>query len=138
MASPLILVFALHLIRVFQGFETEWLLGARWGFYVYSTLIYLQTSQFMYGQAVVTASLTLLIIAFIFPLQRWVTRRRHYTTITGKFSPGLIDLGGWKWVLLRGDPRVAHPAYGAANPGADHRKLHEPRGLLQRDAHMDL
>ena len=100
MASPLILVFSLHLIRVFQGFETEWLLGARWGFYVYSTLIYLQVQSFNYGQAVVTASLTLVIIAFIFPLQRWVTRRRHYTTITGKFSPGLIDLGGWKWVFL--------------------------------------
>lgn len=100
MASPLILVFALHLIRVFQGFETEWLLGARWGFYVYSTLIYLQTSQFMYGQAVVTASLTLLIIGLIFPIQRWVTRRRHYTTITGRYSPGLIDLGSWKWVFF--------------------------------------
>ena len=100
MASPLILVFALQLIRIFQGFETEWLLGARWGFYVYSTLIYLQTSQFMYGPAVVTASMTLLIIGLIFPLQRWVTRRRHYTTITGSFKPGLIDLGGLKWVLF--------------------------------------
>lgn len=100
MASPLILVFSLHLIRVFQGFETEWLLGARWGFYVYSTLIYLQAQSFDYGSAVVTASLTLVIIGFIFPIQRWVTRRRHYTTITGRFSPGLIDLGRLKWVFF--------------------------------------
>ncbi len=100
MASPLILVFSLHLIRVFQGFETEWLLGARWGFYVYSTLIYLQAQSFDYSQAVVTASLTLLVIGLIFPLQRWVTRRRHYTTITGKFHPGLIELGGLRWVFF--------------------------------------
>ena len=100
MAAPLMLVFALHLIRVFQGFETEWLLGARWGFYVYSTLIYLDAQAFNYAPAVVTASLTLVVIGFIFPIQRWVTRRRHYTTITGKFSPGLIELGGWKWVFF--------------------------------------
>ncbi|MDE0474347.1 MAG: ABC transporter permease subunit, partial [Gammaproteobacteria bacterium] len=100
MAAPLMLVFALHLIRVFQGFETEWLLGARWGFYVYSTLIYLDAQAFNYAPAVVTASLTLVIIGFIFPIQRWVTRRRQYTTITGKFAPGLIDLGSWKWVFF--------------------------------------
>jgi iron(III) transport system permease protein len=100
MAAPLMLVFALHLIRVFQGFETEWLLGQRWGFYVYSTLIYLDAQVANYAPAVVTASLTLVVIGFIFPIQRWVTRRRQYTTITGKFSPGLIDLGGWKWVFF--------------------------------------
>ena len=102
MASPLILIFSLHLIRMFQGFEVEWLLGARWGFYVYSTLIYqlLHQSPPMYGQAVVIASLTLLVIGFIFPLQRWITSRRHYMTITGSFKPGLIDLGNWKWLFF--------------------------------------
>ena len=97
MATPLMLVFALQLIRIFQGFETELLLGQRWGFYVYSTLIWQQAQSFDYGGAVVTASLTLLIIGIIFPMQRWVTRRRHYTTVTGNFKPGLIDLGGWRW-----------------------------------------
>ncbi len=100
MASPIVLVFALQLIRIFQGFETEWLLGARWGFYVYSTLIYQQVQSLDYGGAVVTASLTLLIIGAIFPVQRWVTRRRHYTTVTGNFKPGLIDLGRWRWPLF--------------------------------------
>ena len=102
MAAPMILIFSLQLIRVFNGFEVEWLLGARWGFYVYSTLIYQMTVQFMYGPAVVLASMTLLIIGFIFPLQRWITRRRHYTTVTGSFKPGLIDLGSWKWVFFGG------------------------------------
>jgi len=100
MAAPLILIFSLQLIRIFQGFEVEWLLGARWGFFVYSTLIFQMTTQYMYGPAVVLASMTLLIIGLIFPLQRWVTRRRHYTTVTGSFKPGLIDLGKWKWVFF--------------------------------------
>ena len=100
MAAPLILVFSLHVIRIFQGFEVEWLLGARWGFFVYSTLIFEMTTQYMYGPAVVIASLTLIVIGFIFPLQRWITRRRHYTTVTGNFKPGLFDLGGWKWVFF--------------------------------------
>ena len=33
-------------------------------------------------------------------MQRWITRRRHYTTVTGNFKPGLLDLGGWKWVFF--------------------------------------
>ena len=37
MISPMILVFALQLLRVFQSFETEYLLGVPFGFYVYST-----------------------------------------------------------------------------------------------------
>ncbi|MDA1035631.1 MAG: ABC transporter permease subunit [Chloroflexi bacterium] len=102
MAAPLILIFSLQLIRIFQGFEVEWLLGARWGFFVYSTLIYQMTTQYMYGPAVVLASMTLMIIGVIFPLQRWVTRRRHYTTITGSFKPGLLDLGKWKWPFFSG------------------------------------
>jgi iron(III) transport system permease protein len=35
----------------------------------------------------------LLMIALIIPLQRWILERRRYTTITGSFRPGLIDLG---------------------------------------------
>jgi iron(III) transport system permease protein len=46
------------------------------------------------------ASLTLLLIALIIPLQRWILERRRYTTITGSFRPGLIDLGKWNYVLL--------------------------------------
>ena len=46
-----------------------------------------------YGEATVLASLTLLMIVLIIPLQRWILERRRYTTITGSFRPGLIDLG---------------------------------------------
>ena len=99
MASPIILILALQLIRVFNGFEIEFLLGMRWGFFVYSTQIYNLVSGANipdYGQAIVLASVTLLIIGAVFPLQRWILSRRHYTTITGTFQPGLMDLGRWK------------------------------------------
>jgi len=102
MISPMILVLALQLLRVFQSFETEYLLGLPFGFYVYSTKIYALVRDPVpnYGEATVLASLTLLIIALIIPLQRWILERRRYTTITGSFRPGLIDLGKWNYLTF--------------------------------------
>ena len=102
MVSPMALVFALQLLRIFQSFETELLLGTSFGFFVYSTKIFDLVRQEVpnYGQATALASMTLLIIAFIIPMQRWILQRRRYTTITGNFKPGLIDLGKRKYVAL--------------------------------------
>ena len=102
MISPMILVFALQLLRVFQSFETEYLLGVPFGFYVYSTKIFALIRDPIpnYGEATVLASITLLMIALIIPLQRWILERRRYTTITGSFRPGLIDLGRWNYVAF--------------------------------------
>lgn len=98
MISPMALVFALQLLRIFQSFETELLLGAPFGFFVYSTKIYdlIRNSDVPnYGAATVLASVTLLLIAVIIPMQRWIISRRRYTTVTGSFRPGLISLGPW-------------------------------------------
>ena len=103
MVSPMVLVFALQLLRIFQSFETELLLGTPIGFFVYSTKIYEFARVHdppQYGFAMVLASLTLLLVAVIIPLQRWILQRRRYTTITGSFRPGLINLGMWKWVVF--------------------------------------
>lgn len=102
MISPMVLVFALQLLRVFQSFETELLLGEPFGFYVYSTKIYqlVRTELPNYGEAAALASITMAIIALIIPLQRWIIQRRRYTTLTGNFKPGLIDLGKWNTVLF--------------------------------------
>ena len=103
MISPIVLVLALQLIRIFQGFETEWLLGAPWGFFVYSTLIYQLVQQErvpQYADAVVLASITLLVISLVIPLQRWILQRRPYTTVSSSFRPGLIDLGHVRWVAF--------------------------------------
>ena len=103
MAAPITLVFALQLVKIFQSFETELLLGAPWGFYVYSTLIYDLVRNMEpphYGEAAVLASLTLLIIAMVIPFQQWMLSRKKYTTITGTYKAGLIDLGSWKWIVF--------------------------------------
>ena len=103
MISPIVLVLALQLLRIFQGFETEWLLGRPINFFVYSTLIFehvRRTDPPNYHDATVLATVTLAVIALIVPLQRWIITRRRYTTISGSFRPGLIDLGGWKWIIF--------------------------------------
>jgi iron(III) transport system permease protein len=102
MASPMALVLALQLLRIFQSFEIEQLLGVPFGFFVYSTMIFnmVRHEPPLYGQATALASITLLVVAFIIPMQRWILQRRHYTTITGSFKPGLIDLGKWKWPIF--------------------------------------
>ncbi len=100
MISPIALLFALQLMRMFQTFERELILGVPIGFYTYSTLIFSQVRLFeppQYGQATALASLTLLLIVVIIPFQRWIITRRRYTTITGSFKRGLTDLGRWKW-----------------------------------------
>ena len=103
MISPMVLVFALQLLRIFQSFETELLLGSPIGFFVYSTKIY-EMIRYAdvpnYGGATVLASLTLVVIAIIIPLQRWIISRKRYTTVTGSFKPGLISLGRWNRVVF--------------------------------------
>ncbi len=102
MASPIILVLALQLLRIFQSFETEQLLGTPFGFFVYSTLIFdlVRDIPPRYGAATVLASITLIIVAFIIPVQRWMLQRRLYTTIAAGFKPGLVNLGQWKWIVF--------------------------------------
>ena len=103
MVSPMVLVFSLQLLRILSGFEIEYLLGTPIGFFVYSTLIYELVNANnppLYGQATVLASLTLLVVALVIPVQRWVSQRRRYTTITGQFKPGLLDLGKMKWIVF--------------------------------------
>ena len=103
MVSPIALLFALQLMRMFQSFERELILGLPIGFFVYSTLIFDMVrlhSPPQYGQATALASMTLLLIVFIVPFQRWILTRRRYTTITGSFKPGLMNLGSWTWVAF--------------------------------------
>jgi ABC-type Fe3+ transport system, permease component len=102
MMPSIVLVFALKLLRVFQTFEIELLLGTPINFFVYSTYLYsiLQDSPPPYGKAAVLASITLLLIALIIPFQRWILNRKNYSTITSKFKPGLIHLGAWQPVAF--------------------------------------
>jgi len=103
MTPPIVVVFALHLTRAFDGFEVEQLLGTPFDFYIYSTQIFQMVREEFppqYGQATALASITLLLVALIVPLQRWLTQRHRYTVVSGSYRPGLIDLGAGGWVIF--------------------------------------
>jgi iron(III) transport system permease protein len=105
MISPIVLAVSLQLIQMFRGFETEFIIGSQFNYYVFSTQIYnlIRLSPIPeYSNAVVLGTITLAIIALIIPLQRWVVGRRRYTTVDGSFRPGIIDLGKWRIPALLG------------------------------------
>jgi len=96
MVPPMVVVFMLNLVRMFNTFEIEQVLGTPINFFVYSTQLYdfiREVEPPEYGQATALASITLIIIIMIIPLQRWLLNRRQYTTISGNYKPGLQHLG---------------------------------------------
>jgi iron(III) transport system permease protein len=99
MTPALVIVFMLTMVRLFESFEIELLLGVPFGFYVYSTKILnlFRQEPPLIGQASALGSVTLLILLFAAPVQRWLTTRRNYVTVTGRMRPALIDLGPWRW-----------------------------------------
>ena len=98
MTPPLVIVFFLGFVRLFESFEIELLLGVPFGFYVFSTKIVDLAHQEppLLGQATALGSVTLLLLLIAVPVQRWLTMRRTYTTVTGRMRPTLIDLGRWR------------------------------------------
>jgi iron(III) transport system permease protein len=103
MVPPMVVVFLLNLVRMFNTFEIEQILGTPIRFFVYSTQIYdyvRESEPAEYGQATALASITLMIILAIIPLQRWLLSRRQYTTVSGNYKPGLVDLGKWQSVAF--------------------------------------
>ncbi|MEE8284826.1 MAG: ABC transporter permease subunit [Alphaproteobacteria bacterium] len=103
MVPPMVVVFLLNLVRMFNTFEIEQILGTPIGFFVYSTQIYDYVREMEpaeYGPATALASLTLVIIFMIIPLQRWLLTRRQYTTVTGDYKPGLVHLGAFQPVAF--------------------------------------
>jgi len=102
MTPPLVVVFLISLIRLFESFEIELLLGTPIDFYVFSTKIVdlVRQDPPLFGQATALGSLTLLILLAAVPLQRRLTTRRSYTTVTSRMRPTKIDLGPWRWLVF--------------------------------------
>jgi iron(III) transport system permease protein len=103
MMPPILVVFMLKMARIMQSFEIEQILGTPINFFIYSTKIY----NFMrlyeppkYGIAAALASVTLLVVVFIIVVQRKLLGRRQYTTITGQYRPGVINLGRMQPVVF--------------------------------------
>ncbi|MFI5268483.1 MAG: ABC transporter permease, partial [Chloroflexota bacterium] len=102
MTPMLAVVFLLGLVRLFESFEIEQLLGVPFGFYVYSTKIVqlVRGDPPRLGQAAALGSITLLLLVAAAPLQRWLTTRRSFATVGGRMRPALIQLGLWRWPVF--------------------------------------
>ncbi len=102
MTPALVIVFFLGFVRLFESFEIELLLGVPISFYVFSTKIVDLAQQVppLLGQATALGSVTLTLLLVAVPVQRWLTTRRSYTTITGRIQPAPIDLGRWRWPVF--------------------------------------
>jgi iron(III) transport system permease protein len=102
MTPALVIVFVLQLVRLFESFEIELLLGVPIGMYVYSTAIVdmVRREPPNFAGATALGSITLLLLALAVPIQRWLITRRDYTTVTSRMRPTLIDLGRWRWVAF--------------------------------------
>lgn len=102
MTPVLVIVFMLGLVRLFESFEIELLLGVPFGFYVYSTrildLVRDVPPQLSYASALGSVTLVLLLTAA--PIQRLLTTRRSFTTVSGRMRPTRIQLGRWRWPVF--------------------------------------
>jgi iron(III) transport system permease protein len=94
-----LIVFLASLIRSFEAFEVELVLGTPIQFSVYSTKIYglINQSPVNYGAATALSMLILVVALPLVVLQFWVSRRRSYTVVTGHVRPTRIHLRGWRW-----------------------------------------
>jgi iron(III) transport system permease protein len=99
-STPMVCVASLmSLIRSFESFEVELVLGTPFRFSVYSTKIYALIHQTPVNYAG-AAALSMLILGAILPLvilQHWISQRRQFTTLTGRYKPTLFSLGKWRW-----------------------------------------
>ncbi|HLQ31808.1 MAG TPA: iron ABC transporter permease [Chloroflexota bacterium] len=118
LTPALVIVFMLGLVRLFESFEIELLLGVPFKFFVYSTKILdlVRDEPPHTAQATALGSVTLLLLLIVAPLQRWLTTRRSFTTVTGRMRPSVIDLGRGRWpvfalVLLLGAMLVLVPIF---------------------------
>ncbi|MBV8084076.1 MAG: iron ABC transporter permease [Chloroflexi bacterium] len=107
MAPAVIVVALASLIRAFQAFEIELVLGTPIRFSVYSTKVYglINQSPVNYGAATALSMLVLLAMLPLVLLQLRLSGRRSYATVSGRFRAQRTRLGRWRWpavVLVAG------------------------------------
>jgi iron(III) transport system permease protein len=102
MTPAILFVTLLGMIRSLQSFEIELVLGGAARIDVYSTMIYRQVLQSppQYGTASALSSIILGALIPFIVLQQWIVNRRNYTTVSGKYTNRLYDLGPAKWPMF--------------------------------------
>jgi iron(III) transport system permease protein len=98
MMPALIAILLMAMIRAMQSFEIELVLGAPFQFFVYSTKVYTLVSQEppQFAPASALAALGLFVILPLIFMQRWLSQRRQYTTVSGKLQTQPVRLGRWR------------------------------------------
>jgi iron(III) transport system permease protein len=99
LAPTILVVLLLGTLRSLEAFEIEFILGPPARIDVYSTAIYRHVfaSPPEYGPAF---ALGVIVFAFMVPFvlaQQMIAGRRSRTSIGGKFTARLVDLGRWRW-----------------------------------------
>lgn len=101
MAPAIIVVSLASLIRSFEAFEIELVLGTPFQFSVYSTKIYslINSSPVNYGSATALSMFILILALPLVLLQFWITGRRNYTTVSAHTRLARLPLRRWRWPL---------------------------------------
>lgn len=102
MTPALVVVAILAIINGLQAFEIEMILGAPMGLQVYSTKIYNLVNQEppLFGPATALSAVILLVLMPFIVAQRWLTGRKEYTTVTGRYQSRPIRLDAWRYPAL--------------------------------------
>lgn len=102
LAPPIIVAFLMSLIRLLESFEIELVLGLPANFAVYSTKMYqiLRGSPPDFSGAGVLATIMLAMLVPLLFVQRWLSTRRNFASVTGQFRPVVRPLGRWRWPLF--------------------------------------
>ena len=102
MAPTMMTLLLLSILRAFQSVEIEVLLGLPIRYFVFGSKIFdlVQNEPPDFGAA---TAMGIIILAAIIPLiigQYYMTSRRNYTTLTGKYQAQVNDLRRWKWPVF--------------------------------------
>jgi iron(III) transport system permease protein len=102
MLPAIVAVEFLALLRSFEAFEIEQILGTPVRFFVASTWIYDTLVQIRPRYDAVAALAVVLIGASLalVTLQRAIIGTRRYTTITGQYQANIVKLGRVRWVAF--------------------------------------
>lgn len=102
MAPIMMTLLLLSILRAFQSVEIEVLLGLPIRYFVFGSKIFdlVQNEPPDFGAA---TAMGIIILAAIIPLimgQYYMTSRRNYTTLSGKYQAQVNDLRKWKWPVF--------------------------------------
>ncbi|HEX8968158.1 MAG TPA: iron ABC transporter permease [Chloroflexota bacterium] len=102
MLPAILAVEFLALLRSFEAFEIEQILGTPVRFFVASTWIYDTLSQVRPRYDAVAALAVVVILASLalITIQRAIIGTRRYTTVTGQYQARIVRLGWTRWLAF--------------------------------------